>query len=569
MRLLQIIEDNTMKINEVQVQEATPNYEVNPAQARLSAIAVKLMDKAEETSDINLGIALSKVATHLPEYGTAFGAKNMQDFLDIVNGEGRYAPDADMPQDNKNPIKITKDSLMKMLAYGQKMIDKEGTVKVDIDEDMNSVMAKAGKDKHGDMYMKKAREMAQKKGRKLTPAERDNLRNKHSKNRKEVKEDDERDIARQTQNQIRIIIKEIAKLNEKINELGDMDNGDLTDQLSTMYKYIQGLYAVASRAQKIVPVYEDERLDKMLAKRKPTRIIEPQMDVNIYAKEMMSGGMDKEGVINSIKQFVRREIGIARMRKIKNLDTIIMSAMAKQDDYTFEDMIRRLTMNEAAIPTSEFDYDLMKFYKKVLELEDENQHGEVAEMLVMLYGNDAEANIIRGINGLHSMQGSIKPVQQALRDEISTKYYKKLEQEIEELKRTSPAYTMRNEGVISDLFKASTAEKREKEQMGSRYDAMRLEKATRMFTKQGLSPDDARKYAYRKVYGAPKGVGESSFGDRSLAARQMKADRIAKDVDKGMSMDAIVGKYANKGTTNTDEIRKMVKDYKFKSRMKK
>ena len=264
--------------------------------------------------------------------------------------------------------------------------------------------------------------------------------------------------------------------------------------------------------------------------------------------------------------------------------------MAKQDDYTFEDMIRRLTMNEAAIPTSEFDYDLMKFYKKVLELEDENQHGEVAEMLVMLYGNDAEANIIRGINGLHSMQGSIKPVQQALRDEISTKYYKKLEKEIEELKRTSPAYTMRNEaedyhystgervkkkpvkkeGVISDLFKASTAEKREKDQMGSRYDAMRLEKATRMFTKQGLSPKDARKYAYRKVYGAPKeGVGESSFGDRSLAAREIQARRIAKDVDKGMSMDAIVGKYANKRTTNTDDIRKIVKDYKFKSRMKK
>ena len=135
MRLLQIIEDNTMKINEVQVQEATPNYEVNPAQARLSAIAVKLMDKAEKTSDINLGIALSKVATHLPEYGTAFGAKNMQDFLDIVNGEGRYAPDDDMPQDNKNPIKISKESLMKMMAYGQKMVDKEGTVKVDIDED--------------------------------------------------------------------------------------------------------------------------------------------------------------------------------------------------------------------------------------------------------------------------------------------------------------------------------------------------------------------------------------------------------------------------------------------------
>ena len=33
----------------------------------------------------------------------------MQELLDIVNGEGKYA-DADMPQDNKNPIKVTKES---------------------------------------------------------------------------------------------------------------------------------------------------------------------------------------------------------------------------------------------------------------------------------------------------------------------------------------------------------------------------------------------------------------------------------------------------------------------------
>ena len=475
MRLLQIIEDNTMKINEVHVQEAEPNYEVNPAQARLSAIAVKLMDKAGKTTDINLGIALSKVATHLPDYGTAFGAKNMKDFLDIVNGEGRYAPDEDMPQDNKNPIKITKDSLMKMMAYGQKMVDKEGTVKVDIDEDMNSVMAKAGKDKHGDAYMKKAREMAQKKGRKLTPAERDSLRNKHSKNRKDVKEDvvdDEKVNARRMIKQLRAIGEHRRILENMIIKLAELNksSGDLTDQLQTMFDLNTKFSGVVRRAMKIVPVYED--------------------------------------------------------------------------------------MNEA-IPTSEYDYDLVKFHKKVEELEDQNQHGEVAEMLTMLYGNDAEANIIRGINQLHSMQGSITRSQQTLRDEIATPYYKKLEKEVAELKRTSPAYTMRNEGVISDLFKASTAEKRAKDQMGSAYDAMRLEKETKKFAKQGLSPEDARKYAYRKVYGAP--VRES----------KLPMGKIHKAVDDGKSMDAIVGMFANKGTTNTNDIRKAVKDYKFKSRMKK
>ena len=46
-------------------------------------------------------------------------------------------------------------------------------------------------------------------------------------------------------------------------------------------------------------------------------------------------------------------------------------------------------------------------------------------------------------------------------------------------------------------------------------------------------------------------------------------NKIHKAVDDGKSMDAIVGMFANKGTTNTDEIRKIVQDYKFKSRMKK
>jgi hypothetical protein len=41
-------------------------------------------------------------------------------------------------------------------------------------------------------------------------------------------------------------------------------------------------------------------------------------------------------------------------------------------------------------------------------------------------------------------------------------------------------------------------------------------------------------------------------------------DKIEKDIDAGMSTDAIVGKYANKRTTNTDEIRKIIQRIKFK-----
>ena len=390
-----------MKINEVAIREAEPNYEVDPAQARLAAIATKLMDKSATTTDERLSIALSRVATHLGEYGTSFGPKTMQELLDVVNGEGKYA-DADMPQDNKNPIKVTKDTLMKMMDFGQKMVDKEGTVKPDIQEDDTA--------------------------------------------------DYEKVKARQMHKQLRTLIKDIATLNGKIIEIQDMDNGDLTDQVSTMFKHLQGLYATAGRAQKIVPVYEGYG-----------SMVSPETKARIDAKV----------------------------------------PAPKQDPKTakLQKKIDGLKKIKEAIPTSEFDYDLKKFYDKVMELEDENQHGEVAEMLVNLYGTSPESMVIRGINGMHSAQGSIMPEQQRLRDMISTKYYKKLEKEVEELKKTSPAYTMRNEGVISDLFKTTTAEKRSKDQTGSAYDAAMVDKHTKKYEKQGLDPEDARKYAYRKVFG--------------------------------------------------------------------
>ena len=349
MRLLHLLEDDTMKINEVQMQEAEPNYEVNPAQARLAAIAVKLMDKAETVTDVNLQIALSRVAQHLPEYGTSFGAKNMQDLLDIVNGEGKYF-DPDMPQDNKNPIKITKESLMKMMAFGQQMVDKEGTVKVDIDEDTA---------------------------------------------------DYEKVMARQVRKHIADIRFDVAEIEDKISQLAEKDNGDLTDQITTMKKYSDGLYAVLSRAMKIVPVYEGE-------------------------------------------------------------------------------------LNEApgAREIAEID-------KKYEELTDENQHGAAALLLVKSFGDKEELDIINAINARHKKRGNIMRSEQQLRDEIANAHYKTMKQGLFPI----------GEGVISDLFTVSKDEKRLKQRTGDAYDAAMVDKHTKKFEKQGLSPEDARKYAYRKVFG--------------------------------------------------------------------
>ena len=397
-----------MKINEVAIREAEPNYEVDPAEARLAAIATKLMDKSKTTADERLSIALSKVAYHLSDYGTPFGPKNMQQLLDMVNGEGKYAPDADMPMDNKNPIKVTKQTLMKMMDFGQKMLDKEGPVKAD-DVEVNEAETTV-KGKPYSAYKAKA--------------------------------------------QLRELSEARRMLENEIIKLGDLDNGDLTDQLQTMFNANTKMSGAIRRAYAIIP--EDPR-------------------------DHMNEAEHSPNVIAQLK-------------------------------------------------------------KKYDELEDGNHHGEAALLLVNAFGDKQELDIINAINARHKKRGSIMRSEQQLRDEIANQYYKML---------------TTNEGVISDLFTTTTDEKRQKQRTGDAYDAMKVDKETRKFEKQGLSAEDARKYAYRKVHGKPLGEGKLSV------------NKIHKAVDAGKSMDAIVGMFADKGTTNTDDIRKIVKDYKFKSRMKK
>ena len=207
-------------------------------------------------------------------------------------------------------------------------------------------------------------------------------------------------------------------------------------------------------------------------------------------------------------------------------------------------------MNEA-IPTSEYDYDIKKFFDKVQELEDENQHGEVARMLTQLYGTGSELMIINGINGMHANEGSIGPEAQKLRDKISTKYYYQAQKEVEKLKKTSPAYTMR---------------KNEDIRMNSRG---KLERDTPYGDLPSEFEDDFDMKKLEKEFEkATKNKNESmQFKFKNFLAEGMK-EKIAKDIDNGMSTDAIIGKHANKRTDNTDEIRKIIKDIKFKKRMK-
>ena len=83
---------------------------------------------------------------------------------------------------------------------------------------------------------------------------------------KNLPEDDTADyekvMARQVRKHIADIRFDVAEIEDKISQLAEKDNGDLTDQITTMKKYSDGLYAVLSRAMKIVPTYEDTDLEE-------------------------------------------------------------------------------------------------------------------------------------------------------------------------------------------------------------------------------------------------------------------------------------------------------------------
>jgi hypothetical protein len=75
--------------------------------------------------------------------------------------------------------------------------------------------------------------------------------------------------------------------------------------------------------------------------------------------------------------------------------------------------------------------------------------------------------------------------------------------------------------------------------------------------KEGKSPHKKGTAKYKKHMAAMH-AGES--------VSEGMEDKIKADIKAGMSSDAIIGKYANKRTTNTDEIRKMIQQIKWNMR---
>ena len=81
-----------------------------------------------------------------------------------------------------------------------------------------------------------------------------------------------------------------------------------------------------------------------------------------------------------------------------------------------------------------------------------------------------------------------------------------------------------------------------------------------------------RKTAEEEFEASIMNMGNSDCGCQHNEEEQIdeiNANQIKKDLDSGMSMDAVIGKHANKSMSNTDEIRKIIKQHAWDKRMKK
>ena len=84
----------------------------------------------------------------------------------------------------------------------------------------------------------------------------DDLEARFNKAMKEDEPDYEKVMARQMTKRLQDIRYMVADMEDKISQVAQKDNGDLTDQITTMDKLTTQLYLVLSRAISIVPTYE-------------------------------------------------------------------------------------------------------------------------------------------------------------------------------------------------------------------------------------------------------------------------------------------------------------------------
>jgi hypothetical protein len=118
-----------------------------------------------------------------------------------------------------------------------------------------------------------------------------------------------------------------------------------------------------------------------------------------------------------------------------------------------------------------------------------------------------------------------------------------------------------DEGAWSDLWHGTRQEKKSDQATKDAYDAYRLEKITKKFEKDGLSPEDARKYAYRKVYGAPVEEAEADSIDFAKKKQLKLPDNFFRNIAMMDNPHAEIERLLNDPSSQGEVVRNYYTSY--------
>ncbi len=97
------------------------------------------------------------------------------------------------------------------------------------------------------------------------------------------------------------------------------------------------------------------------------------------------------------------------------------------------DMLTKI-LKQNPMPGDAFNEEVLEMVtkKQIDDLEDQNHHSEVAELLAKHFGTDKEQKLVAKINALHSKRGHIERDEQIARDQVIKKYYSKVTESAED-----------------------------------------------------------------------------------------------------------------------------------------
>ena len=179
------------------------------------------------------------------------------------------------------------------------------------------------------------------------------------------------------------------------------------------------------------------------------------------------------------------------------------------------------------------------------------------------------------------MSKEIKPLSQAFLEAFNTKAsrlkteiaekteVKKIQEEIDSVNRKLSSARQGGFGDIKKLTEEKARLHKKLEEVMDPVNAKALKGKYSDRKDKDIDNDGDVDSSDEYLHNRRKAIGTAMKKEEADLDEAVNVKGIQKAVDDGKSMDVIVGMFANKRTTNTDEIRKVVQDYMWKKRMKK